>query len=200
MARLGKVELRIETEGDSHSIDATTNPVEKGNPMTDHILTKPHDYSLSGEILGPDYQRDKEYLISEMEKGTVFTYIGRNVVKDVLIMDIQGSVHSNIANGSEISIKLQTVKFAATPWTKVKNTGEKKPVDTKPAGTKVVYHVVKAGDTYSALAKKYNTTVKQLQEWNKYPPTKIPIGVKLHVGDTTSIGQGANSFSTKGGS
>lgn len=196
MARLGSVQLSIETEGDSSSVEATTYPVERSESYTDHVITKPDDFTLSGYILGSNYMREKQHLKDEMKKGTVFTYVGRNITKQVIILSIDGNMHSNIANGSEISIKLQTVRFATSPWKKVKSTGEKKPVDTKPEATKELYHVVKAGDTYYSLAKKYNTAVKQLQEWNKYPPTKIPVGVKLRVG---TIGQGTNSGSTTGG-
>lgn len=188
MARLGKVELRIETEGYAHSVETTTNPVEKGVPMTDHIIKKPYDYSLSGYILGDDYERQKDYLVAEMEKGTVMTYVGRMVCKNVLIQDVQGSLDAATANGSAISIKLQTVRFATVPWTKVKVTGEKKPqhmwpgrMPTRSTVTKETYHVVKRGDTYSSLSKKYGTSIAQLRTWNKYKDTAIPVGAKLRV-------------------
>lgn len=183
MARLGKVELRIETEGYAHSVDMTTNPVEKGVPMTDHIMKKPYDYTLTGKILGDDYERQKDYLVAEMEKGTLMTYVGRMVCKNVLIQDVQGSLDANTANGTDISIKLQTVRYATVPWTRVKVSGEKKPVQTTPSkpAAKETYHVVKRGDTYSSLSKKYGASIAQLRTWNKYKDTAIPVGAKLRV-------------------
>ncbi|WEA46807.1 LysM peptidoglycan-binding domain-containing protein [Priestia aryabhattai] len=180
MARLGKVQLLIEKESDSKSIEATSYPVEKGVAMTDHVEKKPGELSLSGYIIGPNYKADKEYLQNEMNKGTMFTYVGRNVAKNVIITSIDGDVDANIANGTAISIKLQEIRIANTPWVKVKNGGKKKPVTTKPP-ISPVYHLVKKGDTYWDCWKRYGTSIPQLRAWNKYPDRRIPIGVKLRV-------------------
>lgn len=182
MARLGNVNLSIETEGDNSSIDVTSHPVEKGSPLSDHISQKPDEFSLSGFIIGPNYVKDKEYLKNEMKKGTVFTYIGRNIAKQVIILSIDGNMDASIANGSAINIKLQTVRFASSPWMKVgvvRTPGLKKPIAKSPQ--KAVYHVTKKGDTYWGLWKKYGTSISQLRKWNKYPDRRIPIGVKLRV-------------------
>ncbi|WP_205628974.1 phage baseplate protein, partial [Acinetobacter baumannii] len=77
--RLGNVKLNIEKESDSSSVDATSYPVEKGVPFTDHVLEKPDEFTLSGFIIGDNYKADKEYLKQEMKKGTMFTYVGRNI-------------------------------------------------------------------------------------------------------------------------
>lgn len=42
-------------------------------------------------------------------------------------------------------------------------------------------HIVQQGDTYSALAEIYGVTVEQLQEWNEFEATEIPIGAELIV-------------------
>lgn len=179
MARLGKVNLLIESEGDNSSVEATSYPVDKGEPFTDHVLEKPDEFTLSGYILGDNYKADKEYLKQAMKKGTIMTYVGRNIAKNVIILSIDGSVDSSIANGSEISIKLQTIRIANTSWVSVKNSGKKKPVPKKT--TKAVYHVTRRGDTYWGLSRKYGTSISQLRAWNKYPDRRIPIGVKLRV-------------------
>ncbi len=181
MAKLGKVKLLIESEGDSSGVDATSYPVEKGVPFTDHVQENPDEFSLSGSIIGPNFKADKEYLKKEMKKGTIFTYTGRNIAKNVIILSIDGNMDSNISNGSDISIKLQTIRIATTPWVKVKNNGKKKPVNKKPTKSKAVYHRVKKNDTYWGMWKKYGTSISQLRKWNKYPDRRIPIGVKLRV-------------------
>ena len=43
------------------------------------------------------------------------------------------------------------------------------------------YHVVQSGDTYWGLAKQYGVTPEELENWNKYEATKIPIGTALAV-------------------
>ncbi|AKO92710.1 hypothetical protein BEH_11770 [Priestia filamentosa] len=180
MAKLGKINLFVEKESDSSSVDATSYPVEQGVPISDHVEEKPDEFSLSGYIIGSNYKADKEYLKQEMKKGTLMTYVGRNIAKNVIIMSIDGDQDSSIANGISISIKLRTIRIASTPWVKVQNNGQKKPVNpsTKP---KAVYHLVKKGDTYWGCWKKYGTSISQLRAWNKYPDRRIPIGVKLRV-------------------
>ncbi|MFQ6391345.1 LysM peptidoglycan-binding domain-containing protein [Priestia aryabhattai] len=179
MARLGNISLVVEKEDDSASVDATSYPVEQGIPMTDHVEQKPDEFSLSGFLLGNSYKTDYEYLKKCMNNGTVLTYVGRNIAKNVIILDLSGTVDSSIANGKDISIKLRQIRIASTPWVKVKNSGKKKPVSTKPSGA--VYHLVKKGDTYWDMWKKYGTSIAQLRSWNKYPDRRIPIGVKLRV-------------------
>lgn len=46
-------------------------------------------------------------------------------------------------------------------------------------------HETKKGDTYSSISIKYKVSVENLRKWNKYPDTRIPIGVKLIVSDPT---------------
>lgn len=179
MARLGNISLLIEKEDDSASVDATSYPVEVGIPMTDHVEQKPDEFSLSGFLLGKSYKTDYEYLKKCMNNGTILSYVGRNIAKNVIILDLSGSMDSSIANGKDISIKLRQIRIASTPWVKVKNSGKKKPVTTKPSGA--VYHLVKKGDTYWDMWKKYGTSIAQLRKWNKYPDRRIPIGVKLRV-------------------
>ncbi|MEC4017584.1 LysM peptidoglycan-binding domain-containing protein [Streptomyces sp. H27-D2] len=48
--------------------------------------------------------------------------------------------------------------------------------------TQDAYYIVEEGDTLSAIARRYGTTVKQLQAWNHIPnPDKIKIGQRLIV-------------------
>ncbi len=44
-------------------------------------------------------------------------------------------------------------------------------------------HRVEQGDTYWSIARKYNVTVHQLEQWNPYEPEKIPIGANIIVSD-----------------
>lgn len=44
-----------------------------------------------------------------------------------------------------------------------------------------IYYIVKAGDTLSGIAKKYNTTVKNLMDINNLKSTLINIGDKLYI-------------------
>lgn len=62
----------------------------------------------------------------------------------------------------------------------VKRRAKEKELFLKAAATTT--YTVKSGDTLSGIAKKYGTTVKQLQAWNDIKnPNKIYVGQKLRV-------------------
>lgn len=181
MAKLGKISLLITDEGLSSSVTATSYPVEKGEPLTDHVQEEAQTLSISGFVLGSDYKSSLQYFRDSMRKGTPLTFTGRTIAKNVIITSIDDSRTSDVGNGSAVSIKLQFVRFASTSWTKVKNNGKKKTVSKKSSSSKAVYHVVKKGDTYWGCAIQYGTTVKALEKLNPWPARKIPIGVKMRI-------------------
>lgn len=48
------------------------------------------------------------------------------------------------------------------------------------------FYIVQKGDNIYAIAKKYNTTPAQIQEWNHLTSTSIKLGASLQVGDAIS--------------
>lgn len=182
MAKLGKVSLTITDEGLSSSVSATSYPVEKGSPLSDHVQEETQTLSINGFVLGSNYKSDLQYLRDSMRNGAVLKFVGRTIASNVIITSIDDNRTADVGNGSEVSIKLQFVRFATTSWTKVKTSGKKKTVSKKRSTkTKKVYHVTRKGDCYWKLWKKYGTSISQLRKWNRYPDRRIPIGVKLRV-------------------
>lgn len=190
MAKLGKVSLIITDEELNSSVDATSYPVEKGSPFTDHVQEKTQTLEISGFVLGSDYKTRLQYLRDSMRKGTILTYTGRTTAKNVIILNIDDSRTVDVGNGSSISIKLQYIRLVKNSWDKapakqktqqkkVTSAGKKQTVVKKKSSP--VYHTIKKGDSYWALAKKYGSTVKQLETWNKYPANALPIGKKVRV-------------------
>jgi peptidoglycan L-alanyl-D-glutamate endopeptidase CwlK len=52
----------------------------------------------------------------------------------------------------------------------------------KTAAAAPVYYTVKSGDSLTALAQKYNTTLAKIQAWNNIKnPNLIKVGQKLRV-------------------
>lgn len=187
MAKLGGISLHIEKESENYKVDVTEYAVEKGVPFTDHVSKRSPEFTVTGYIISKKAETDKTKLIDIMNKGKVIKYVGKMSASNVVITNISTGHSSSIKNGMTIDISLKRIRIATTSWQKKKpiqkkptESGKKKPVSKKPPSAKK-YHVVKKGDTYWALAKKYGSTVKQLQTWNKYPDRRIPIGVKLRV-------------------
>lgn len=76
------------------------------------------------------------------------------------------------------------------------NSGSSNSGNSNSGSSKV--HTVKSGDTLSALAKKYNTSVSNLKKWNNLNSSLIIVGQKLNVSSTGSSGNsnsGSNSSS-----
>lgn len=182
MGKLGSVKLTILNEALSTSIDATTYPVEKGSPITDHIQQKPQTLDIQGVIVGKSYIQNMQKLRDNMRAGKVLKYVGRFTANNVIILDISDNRKSEMKNGSEISIKLQYIRFATNSFKKkkeTKNSGKKQPVSKTPSKTTKKYHTVKKGDTYWGIGKKYGVSVSQLLKFNKWPAKSLPIGVKV---------------------
>lgn len=158
-------------------------PVEKGINLTDHVEREPVILNLSGRLIRPTQDR-LETLVSKIvgfkNTGTLITYSGRRIYRNMMIESFSFDATEAMANGYDFSMTLKEVRFAKPsfdPGTKAVGM-----VQTANKKTSPIYHVVKKGDTYWALGKKYGVAWQQLEKWNKYPPTKIPIGVKLKVG------------------
>ncbi|MBT2600536.1 MULTISPECIES: peptidoglycan endopeptidase [unclassified Oceanobacillus] len=66
------------------------------------------------------------------------------------------------------------------------NSGSSNSGNSNSGSSKV--HTVKSGDTLSALAKKYNTSVSNLKKWNNLNSSLIIVGQKLNVSSTGSNG------------
>jgi LysM repeat protein len=192
MAKLGNVSLHIEKESENHKVEATMYAVEKGEPFTDHVAKRPSEFSLSGYILADNWEGSFKQLKTMMEGGEITRYVGKMIAQDVIITDIQGDHGSEIKNGASLRISLRRIRITRTAWVKlppktkpnvkpVTNSGKKKIVQKTPPRSSAVYHIIRKGDTYWGLSKKYGSSIQQLRTWNKWPDRSIPIGGKARV-------------------
>jgi membrane-bound lytic murein transglycosylase D len=67
--------------------------------------------------------------------------------------------------------------------------------ETAPAA-KPSYHVVKSGETLSAIAGKYHCTVSQIMAWNNLSKSTIYVGQKLKVSGSSGTSSGSSSGSS----
>lgn len=198
-SRLGGYLIHVENEDASIDVDIPTHKVDKGIDLSDHVERKPEVVKISGLLIRPTADR-VETLVKALKKmeteGKLLTYEGRRIYKNMLASGLSIKASSKVMNGYQFSLTLTEVRIAQSsyvaPKTKAvtapkaqsgrKQTENKKDVKSAAKTNNPVYHTVKKGDTYSALAKKYGVTVASLQKLNGYDPRKIPIGVKLKVG------------------
>ncbi|WP_157930361.1 phage baseplate protein [Mycobacteroides abscessus] len=191
--KLGGYLIHVIRESIQGDVNVIEQPAEEGLPLTDHIEKKPFMLSIEGTLVRPTQER-VDQLIATLEKfrdsGKLLSYEGRRIYSNIVIENFSYDADHKISNGYRFSMKLKQIRIAKSayialppkPKTQVKtvtSAGKKQPANKK---NTPVYHVVKQGDTYWALGNKYGVKWQQLQSWNKYAPTKIPIGAKLRVG------------------
>jgi LysM repeat protein len=191
MAKLGKFNLFVISESPDFAIQTTSYPVEKGIAYTDHVKQEPETMQLEVFLHGNDYQKQLESLKKSMYNGEMMNYAGRFIMRNVIIENVSPDANSKAKNGVMATLKLRQIRVATTPYVKTTtknktqtkpttNTGQKQPIPKKQSPA--VYHVIKKGDTYWALAKKYGTTVTNLRKLNPgVDERKLQIGSKIRV-------------------
>jgi LysM repeat protein len=191
MARLGNYNLFVISESPQYSVQSTSYPVEKGIAYTDHVQQEPETLQIDVFLHGNDYQKQLDALKKSMYNGEMMNYAGRFIMRNVIIDNISPAADSKAKNGIMVNIKLKQIRVATTPYVKTEsknkpqtkpptNGGQKQPTPKKQSNA--VYHVIKKGDTYWALAKKYGTTVSNLRKLNPgVDERKLQIGSKIRV-------------------
>ncbi|MCT6926171.1 phage baseplate protein [Metasolibacillus sp.] len=184
--------IHVESEDASIDVDIPTHKVEKGINLSDHVERKPIVVKISGLLIRPTKDR-VETLVKKLQKieteGKAITYEGRRIYKKMLVSGLSIKATAKAVNGYQFSLMLTEVRIAQSSYVPPKTkavtapkaqAGRKQTANKK--DNKNVTHVVKKGDTYSSLAKKYGVTVASLQKLNGYDSRKIPIGAKLKIG------------------
>lgn len=159
MALINDIYLFIEAEDVSRETMASTHPVEEGIELTDHVRRSPLSLSLTGELVGSDYEDTIAELESLQKSGELVEYVGVNLVSDVIITKFSTSHARDIRGGCRFTMELKEIRIAASPFVAGSgNNGtqqiEEAPVPASqeaPART----HTVKSGDTLSGIAKSY---------------------------------------------
>lgn len=188
--RVGTINLVIENETYNNDVDVPKYAVERGTDITDHVQQKNKVLTVSGYIL-TDRKLMYEDKISKLEviknSGKLVPYYGRINGINFLIHKFTTQADKRAQNGLRFTMVLEQLRFAEKAkkpmlqTAKSKLHASKKQIASKSTTTTAKYHIVKKGDTYIGLGKKYATDWKQIKKWAGYPDTRIPIGVKVRV-------------------
>lgn len=191
MPTLAGVEIHVDTERPSYSVQAMSHPMEDGLPVTDHIQRQPIGFSLDGLVLNPGASEKRDRLLAAMNSGELVVYLGRNSAYTMLIMSLDPVHDYKVANGFRYSIKLLEARIV--------NVAQDVPPETDPTGTATsetgnlgtqqleqttdqVDATIKEGDTFWALAKTFKTTVDAIASLNPdLDPRRLQIGEKVRV-------------------
>lgn len=183
--------IHVESEDASLDVEIPKHKVEKGIDIADHVEREPVIVKLSGLLVRPTADR-VESLVTKLydaeKTGRLVTYEGRRIYKNMLLSGLSIQATGSVSNGYRFSCTLTEVEIAQPsyvaptlqPQVKPETSSGRKQTENQKQSP--IYHTVKKGDSYWALAKSYGASVKELQSWNTYSAEKIPIGAKLRVG------------------
>lgn len=181
--------LHVTDETLTGDVDLPSHATETGIELSDHVGKKAKVITLKGWLSADSKHsiEDKLKLIEHYrDRGTEMTYNGRNVAHNMAILRFNHTAGEYVdtldftMTLTEIR-KAKKVGVTKSPTAKTTSNTGMQTTEKKGTTTKEQYHVVKRGETYITIAKKYNVDWKQVKKWAGYPDTRIPVGVKVRV-------------------
>lgn len=110
----------ITSESLSRSSKVTTNPIEDGSDINDHVVKSPESYAITGVVVGGSNAAAK--LKAMWEKRDILTYTGRSRFTNMVITSYKEDVNSKNADGFSFSITLQKVTITSAVYVPVGET------------------------------------------------------------------------------
>lgn len=136
MALLNNLYIFVEKESVGRSVQSTSHSVEKGIDITDSIQKQPIELSISGKIVNSG-NHEAAYILSEIislqNSGSLITYEGRNVIKNLQIQSFDTDHPNTVWGGMEFSMKLKEVRIAQPSYKKKTSKSSKSAKSTESA-------------------------------------------------------------------
>lgn len=134
-AKIGDVIVDVVSSEDlSHDADVTTNSVEKGQDIADHVKAKAPSISISGLITGSDAPSKLQKLKKMQKDGELIKYVGRTMYNNMVIEKLHTSHAVGVHGGYTFSINLVNVRIAESQLVEVKVTPAPQPVKSSGSG------------------------------------------------------------------
>ena len=191
MALINDTYIFVISEDVSREIEASSHPVEEGIDLTDHVRWSPLVLSLSGEIVGPEYEDDIAQLEQLQKDGELVEYTGVNVLSHALLTKFSTSHTGTIRGGCQFSAELKEIRIAASPFPAGNGNSATQQIEEAPVpaaqAPPLRTHAVKSGDTLWAVAKSYygnGASYPKIFEANRdklSDPNKIRAGQTLVI-------------------
>lgn len=119
----------IQTESLSLTSKVTSNPVESGADLNDHVINEMARFNVSGTIIGGD--KAVAALKSMRDKRDILTYTGRSRVSNLVITTLTFDYSAKNKTGCAFKAQFQEVLISSSEKVEV---GEMPPMTTQDAG------------------------------------------------------------------
>lgn len=104
----------IITESVQRSSKVTSNPVEQGADINDHVVNDPLKFTITGVTINGDGQA--AILRRMWQQKDVLTYVGRNRIANCVITSYKADSNAKNLNGSNFTIQLQVVNRVSSDY------------------------------------------------------------------------------------
>ena len=101
----------IQTEQVSMSSKVTSNPIESGGDINDHVIKDPMKFTISGVIIGG--QQAQSTLQNMRERRDIVSYTGRNRVSNLVITSLTFDASAKNAKGCSFKATFQQVNISS---------------------------------------------------------------------------------------
>lgn len=176
--------LASDTESETESTNLTSWPVDKDTPRSSYARLASRGVTVEGILKGNDGDNahDKYVTLRKWNQNHIeLTYRG-DIYYTHLVITALSRDFTDLADDLHVSITFNYVQAATVKTTSKKKTSKSSKTKAGKRTKKYTAMTVKAGDTLSALAKKYGKSVKWLAKVNNIKnPNKISVGQKIRV-------------------
>ena len=106
----------VVTESVQRSSKVTSNPVEKGSDINDHVINDPVVFSITGVFLDEDQSDILERMWKEKD---VVEYTGRTRISDCVITSFKSDISADNKNGSKFTVSLKVINRVSAEYTEI---------------------------------------------------------------------------------
>lgn len=110
----------VEKESESYRSSVTSNPIEKGSNINDHVSSASGSFSISGVIIGGE--KAIQALISMQESGEVITYLGVSRISNLVITSLKFDRSYKNKKGASFAISFSKIKTASPEYVPINGT------------------------------------------------------------------------------
>lgn len=104
----------VTAESAQYSSKATSNPMENGSDINDHVVTDPVKYTLTGVTIGGDAAAAT--LRKMWQQRDILEYIGRGRVASCVITSMKQDISARNKTGVAFTIQLQAVNITSAGY------------------------------------------------------------------------------------
>ncbi|MEA4901851.1 phage baseplate protein [Desulfitobacterium sp.] len=154
----------IQTESLSLTSKVTSNPVESGSDITDHIVNETARFSVSGTIIGGE--KAVTALKNMRDKRDILTYTGRSRISNLVITSLSFDYNAKNKDGCAFRAQFQEIIIASSERVEVGEmplmtqqdagkSSNKQSKKTANAGTKTIVTQTVSGKAYANYVNSY---------------------------------------------